>query len=29
MQVSAERTIDAPADTVYRYIPDMREHRPA
>src|SRR5262249_33928617 len=28
MQVSAERTIDAPADAVYRYIADMREHHP-
>jgi uncharacterized protein YndB with AHSA1/START domain len=28
MQVSAERTVDAPADTVYRYIADMREHHP-
>jgi uncharacterized protein YndB with AHSA1/START domain len=28
MQVSAERTINAPADTVYRYIADMREHHP-
>jgi uncharacterized protein YndB with AHSA1/START domain len=26
--VSAERTVDAPADTVYRYIADMREHHP-
>jgi uncharacterized protein YndB with AHSA1/START domain len=24
--VSAEGTVDAPADTVYRYIADMREH---
>jgi len=28
MQVSAERTVDAPADTVYGYIADMREHHP-
>jgi hypothetical protein len=28
MQVSAERTVDAPAGTVYRYIADMREHHP-
>src|SRR5262249_21532567 len=28
MQVSAERTIDAPADAVYRYIADMCEHHP-
>ncbi len=28
MQVSAERTVDAPADRVYRYIADMREHHP-
>jgi len=26
--VSAERTVDAPADTVYRYVADMREHHP-
>jgi Polyketide cyclase / dehydrase and lipid transport len=26
--VSAERTVDAPADTVYGYIADLREHRP-
>jgi uncharacterized protein YndB with AHSA1/START domain len=26
--VSAERTVDAPAETVYRYIADMREHHP-
>jgi uncharacterized protein YndB with AHSA1/START domain len=26
--VSAERTVDAPADAVYRYIADMREHHP-
>jgi len=41
MHVSAERTVDAPAETVYRYIADMRtdelgrldayarEHRPS
>ena len=28
MQVSAERTVDAPADAVYRYIADTREHHP-
>jgi uncharacterized protein YndB with AHSA1/START domain len=28
MQVTAERTVDAPADRVYRYIADMREHHP-
>ena len=28
MQVSAERAVDAPADTVYRLIADMREHHP-
>ena len=28
MQVSAERTVDTPADTVYGYIADMREHHP-
>jgi uncharacterized protein YndB with AHSA1/START domain len=28
VSVSAERTVDAPADTVYRYIADMREHHP-
>src|ERR1700739_1807821 len=28
IHVSAERTIDAPADTVYGYLADMREHRP-
>ena len=28
MQVSAERTVDAPADAVYRYIANMREHHP-
>ena len=26
--VSVERTVDAPADAVYRYIADMREHHP-
>jgi uncharacterized protein YndB with AHSA1/START domain len=26
--VSAERTVDAPAETVYRYVADMREHHP-
>ncbi len=26
--VSAEGMVDAPADTVYRYIADMREHHP-
>src|SRR5690348_4911225 len=26
--VSAERTVDAPADRVYGYIADMREHHP-
>jgi uncharacterized protein YndB with AHSA1/START domain len=26
--VSAEGTVDAPPDTVYRYIADMREHHP-
>jgi Polyketide cyclase / dehydrase and lipid transport len=26
--VSAERTVDAPADVVYSYIADMREHHP-
>jgi uncharacterized protein YndB with AHSA1/START domain len=26
--VSAERVIDAPADAVYRYIADMRDHHP-
>ena len=26
--ISAERTVDAPADAVYRYIADMREHHP-
>jgi hypothetical protein len=28
MVVSAESTVDAPADMVYRYIADMREHHP-
>lgn len=28
IMVSAERTVDAPADVVYRYIADMREHHP-
>jgi hypothetical protein len=26
--VSAQSTVDAPSDTVYRYIADMREHHP-
>src|SRR5881394_2608139 len=26
--VSAERTVEAPADTVYRYVSDMRDHHP-
>jgi uncharacterized protein YndB with AHSA1/START domain len=26
--VSAEGTVDAPADTVYRYLADMRDHHP-
>ncbi len=26
--ISAERAVDAPADTVYGYIADMREHHP-
>jgi hypothetical protein len=26
--VSAERVVDAPADTVYRYLADMRDHHP-
>jgi len=26
--VVAEGTVDAPADTVYRYVADMREHHP-
>jgi uncharacterized membrane protein len=28
INVSAERTVDAPAATVYGYIADMREHHP-
>ena len=28
IQVSAERTVDAPAETVYGYLADMREHHP-
>ena len=28
ISVSAERTVDAPAGTVYGYIADMREHHP-
>jgi len=28
IHVSAERTIEAPADAVYGYIADMREHHP-
>jgi hypothetical protein len=28
IMVSAESVVDAPADTVYRYIADMREHHP-
>jgi uncharacterized protein YndB with AHSA1/START domain len=28
IHVSAERTIDAPAETVYGYLADMREHHP-
>jgi len=28
MAVSAERTVGAPADTVCRYVADMREHHP-
>ncbi len=28
IHVSAERAIDAPADTVYGYLADMREHHP-
>jgi uncharacterized protein YndB with AHSA1/START domain len=28
IHVSAERTVDAPAETVYGYIADMREHHP-
>src|SRR5215467_4030792 len=27
-EVSAEATVDAPADTVYRYLADMRGHHP-
>lgn len=27
-EVSAEATVDAPADTVYGYLADMREHHP-
>ena len=26
--VSAERAVEAPADAVYRYVADMREHHP-
>jgi uncharacterized protein YndB with AHSA1/START domain len=26
--VSAERTVEAPADAVYRYVADMRDHHP-
>ena len=26
--VSAERAVDAPADVVYRYVADMRDHHP-
>ncbi len=26
--VSAERAIDAPADVIYRYVADMRDHHP-
>jgi polyketide cyclase/dehydrase/lipid transport protein len=26
--VSAERVVDAPADAVYRYVADMRDHHP-
>ncbi len=26
--VSADATVDAPADTVYRYLADMRDHHP-
>ena len=26
--VSAEHKVDAPADVVYRYVADMREHHP-
>jgi hypothetical protein len=28
IHVSEERTVDAPADTVYGYLADMREHHP-
>lgn len=28
INVAAERTIDAPAELVYRYIADMRDHHP-
>ena len=28
IRVSAERTVDAPAETVYGYLADMREHHP-
>jgi uncharacterized protein YndB with AHSA1/START domain len=28
LSVSAERTVDAPVDTVYGYFADMREHHP-
>lgn len=28
IHVSSERTVDAPADSVYRYLADMREHHP-
>lgn len=28
MLISAERAVDAPAETVYGYIADMREHHP-
>ena len=28
IRVSAERTIEAPASDVYRYVADMREHHP-
>ena len=28
MLVSAEHKVDAPADAVYRYVADMREHHP-
>jgi uncharacterized membrane protein len=26
--VSAERPVEAPADAVYRYLADMRDHHP-